>query len=81
MIKGQPKPYQRKKIGPYVSEHSKWQIQIAVPPATIKECNTPRYMKHPALMAPRTLLAVSEEVATAAPTITPMKLVHATAVE
>lgn len=43
------------------------------------ECNAPRYIKQPALMAPRTLLAVSEEVATDAPTITPIKLVHATA--
>ena len=38
----------------------------------------PRYMKQPALMAPRILLAVSDDVATAAPTMTPTKLVQAT---
>ncbi len=38
----------------------------------------PRYIKHPALIAPRILAAVSDEVATEAPTTTPMKLMHAT---
>jgi hypothetical protein len=38
----------------------------------------PRYIKQPALMAPRILLAVSDDVATAAPTMTPTKLVQAT---
>ena len=47
----------------------------------MKERNVPRYIKQPALIAPRTLLAVSEEVATDAPTITPIKLVHATKIE
>jgi hypothetical protein len=41
--------------------------------------DAPRYRKHPALIAPRTLLAVSEDVVTDAPTITPTKLVQATA--
>jgi len=35
-------------------------------------------MKQPALMAPRTLAAVSDEVATDAPIMTPIKLVQAT---
>ena len=39
---------------------------------------TERYIKQPALMAPRILLAVSDDVATAAPTMTPTKLVQAT---
>ena len=38
----------------------------------------PRYIKHPALIAPRILAAVSDEVATEATTTTPMKLMHAT---
>lgn len=40
--------------------------------------NGPRYMKQPALKAPRTLAAVSDEVATDAPIMTPIKLVQAT---
>ena len=41
--------------------------------------NVPRYKKQPALIAPRTLLAVSDEVATDTPMMTPTKLVQATA--
>ncbi len=43
--------------------------------------DAPRYRKHPALIAPRTLLAVSEDVVTDAPTITPTKLVQATEIK